>query len=112
MSSAHSPVPVSFGGVKNNNNKKFSRKLGEQESYNVSGGRSQVHFVLCRLELARITTAKTSGKVICPKDTVENWSSITPTQCQPASDIKNMYLRQPLQPSSNGNSYNPFISHQ
>ena len=78
----------------------------------MSGGRSQVHFVLCRLELARITTAKTSGKVICPKDTVENWSSITPTQCLPVSDIKNMYLRQPLQPSSNGTSYSPFISHQ
>ena len=34
---------------------------------------------LCRLVLARITTAKIESKVTCDKNTVENWSSVTDT---------------------------------
>ena len=46
---------------------------------------------LCRLELARTTTAKTKNKVAHHKDTVENWSFITGIQCLPKSSLQNMY---------------------
>ena len=63
-----------------------------------------------RLELVRITTAE--NKVSCHKDTVENWSPATRIQCLLVSNIWNLYFHQTMQPSSNSNSCNPFISHQ
>ena len=67
---------------------------------------------LCRLELARTITAKNKNKVSHHKDTVENWSPIAGIQCLTVSNIQNVYLCQTMQPSSNTNSCNPFISHQ